>query len=494
MVRDIQSTLDFSEDPQAISTIRERGDRYEAALLFSAIGDALGWPIEFLKVDSKLRFELPIKNYVGWNKRVGGLWWGYPDRIEPGQYSDDTQLSLAVARCISDVGAFEPERFAYHELPLWLHYERGGGRSVKAAARALVGPKSDWLRNFYRRNDLDYRMTGANGATMRNLPISLASAANENRVITDSILNTLITHGHPRALTGTVLYGLAIRYAILYQEIKLETMLEYLSSSLATIWQTIRKDSRINDWIMEWETHARSESGTFKLNLEKTITEAGLYLRNIEKYIDRDPKEYYSTIGALDPMTKGSALSTICAAIYLFFKYNEHSDEALITSANLLGSDTDTISSFVGALFGASQGPSAIPSQLEQQLQDHEYILKVGRRLHAIGSGKLGNTSSSGSKINRRDAYMSIIAWEIGLHEMFWDAIQEGGVVVHPALGRGTIVRKKIEKLRREGYDAKLMHVQFDCGQSCVFHSRVTDKNYVMDSLAEDISRSLRQS
>jgi len=495
--REIQSTLDFPEETQVVSTIRERVDRYEAAFLLSAIGDALGWPTEFLTVDkshkNKTQFDLPIKDYVSWTKRVGGHWWGYADEIEPGQYSDDTQLSLAIARCIGDTGAFEPARFAYYELPLWLNYQRGGGRSVKAAARGLVGPKSDWLKNFYKGNELDYRTTGANGAAMRNLPIALASAGSETQVITDSVLNTLITHGHPRALVGSVLFGLAVRYAVLAKEVERAAMLEYLDSSLAGMWQDLTENPRIREWSGEWERRGNSPPGAFESLFGRTITETSDFLGQIQKYIDREPKEYYSIVGALDPRTKGSAISTVCAALYVFFRHNEDSDEALVTSANLLGSDTDTISSFVGALFGSQQGLSAIPPRFEKQIQDREYIVKVARRLHAISSATLGNKASQKSQLKRRDTYVSILAWEIGLHEMFWDAIQEGGVIVHPTLGRGRITRKIVERINREGYDAKLMHVLFDSGQSCVFHSRVKTNGDVLDSLAQEVATTLRQ-
>ena len=108
-------------------------DRFEGALLCSTVGDALGWPTEFLKPTNghKPQFRLPVKDFVSWEKLVGGKWWGYDERIGQGEYSDDTQLTLAVARSIAETGQFEPGRFAYEELPLWLQYERGGGKSVK---------------------------------------------------------------------------------------------------------------------------------------------------------------------------------------------------------------------------------------------------------------------------------------------------------------------------------------------------------------------------
>jgi hypothetical protein len=87
---------------------------------------------------------------------------------------------------------------------------------------------------------------------------------------------------------------------------------------------------------------------------------------------------------------------------------------------------------------------------------------------------------------------MSIMAWEIGLHEMFWDALDVGAGVVHPTIGQGTIVRKDVREIPREGYVAKLIKVAFDCGQSCVFHSRVENNLIVSESLSLDLEKALR--
>ena len=96
------------------------------------------------------------------------------------------------------------------------------------------------------------------------------------------------------------------------------------------------------------------------------------------------------------------------------------------------------------------------------------------------------------SMVQRTDASFRILAWEIGLHEMFWDALREGGIVVHPTLGRGVITKQDIKPVKRDGYVAKLIHVKFDCGQSCVFHSRVEQNEKILESLAEEVTRALQ--
>jgi hypothetical protein len=64
-------------------------------------------------------------------------------------------------------------------------------------------------------------------------------------------------------------------------------------------------------------------------------------------------------------------------------------------------------------------------------------------------------------------------------------------MVVHPTLGKGTITGKDVRPIARAGYVSKLIHVRFDSGQSCVFHSRVEHDVRVSESLAEDIQEAL---
>jgi ADP-ribosylglycohydrolase len=468
-------------------------DRFQGAMVCSAVGDALGWPTEFLKEKGtrKPPFELPVRDFIKWEKLVGGRWWGYRDTIGPGEYSDDTQLTLAMARSISSTGDFEPERFAYSEFPLWLHYERGGGRSIKTAARTLIHRKNDWVHNFYKRGNVDYRSAGANGAAMRNLPIALVSYGDNRRLIRDSFFNAIISHGHPRAILGTILLGLAVHYALSDESTAAASMIQFLRSHIEDAGRDVAGNECISSWIEAWEKKGETEGGAFKTAFSETRKEAHQYLAAILEFIDKPAKDYYTFVGALDPSTKGSGIATICAAIYLFLRHRDKPTEPVYSAANQLGSDTDTIACFAGALAGARYGKDAVPRHLWEKIQDREYLVKTASRLHAIASSEVADHAAVDTPLQQQDAYLRILAWEIGLHEMFWDAIDIGGAVVHPTLGRGTIKGKEVRDIAREGYVAKLIRINFDCGQSCIFHSRVENNEKVSESLGKDVEKAL---
>src|SRR5215213_2029948 len=68
-------------------------DRYAGCLLGLACGDALGGPVEF-----ESRSEIERRYSGGLREFVGGGWL----HLAPGEITDDTQMTLALARSLAD--------------------------------------------------------------------------------------------------------------------------------------------------------------------------------------------------------------------------------------------------------------------------------------------------------------------------------------------------------------------------------------------------------
>lgn len=241
----------------------------------------------------------------------------------------------------------------------------------------------------------------------------------------------------------------------------------------------------------EWNRRANSK-GDFEREMKATITEADSYIREMHSLINADHKKFYARVGALTPQMKGSGLSTVLVGAYMFARFYDEPEQAIIEAINTLGSDTDTIAYFIGGLFGAHFGIDAIPEQWLSRLQDRDYFKKLSGRLHDILSGKSLEGCVSSSHFNRHSALTMLFAWEFGLHELFWEAIEEKSSVIHPALGRGIIKHKEIKPLaNKQGFVAKLIEVDFDCGQSCTFHSRVSEEGGISESSAPNLGKVL---
>jgi len=459
--------------------------KYKYAFLLSAVGDSLGWPLEF----SKRKKSKIVETFYPWKKTIGGKWWGYIDEIKAGEYSDDTQLNLAVARAINSKGEFDPEYFAYLELPLWLGYERGGGTSLKTAAKNLLKKKFLWNSNFYKTSRANYFLAGANGSAMRNLPIALLGINNEKKFTIDSFKNAIITHGHPRAIVGSLLIGSTIIFFLKKKEIKLNEYLDYIRDILNNSLETAKKDKIITNWI----TYV-NKCGAFNTKYKETIKEAEHFLLNIKKYLTKEDPEFYEFTKAFKREFKGSGITTTVVAIYMAIKYLEKPYGAIIKSINMLGSDTDTIGNFVGSILGAYYGEKLKESQLYElilQIQDKKYFETIAEMLFKILNKNLNVTE--GSKISKHEALLRILAWEIGLHEMFWEALKEGDTVIHPTLGKGIISKKYIQKIRRrEDYLAKIFRITFQSGQTAYFHSRVSKEGFVKQSMSEEIQKFIK--
>ena len=375
--------------------------KYKGSIKLSAIGDALGWITEFEKSQQSLKEKFGterIENFYTWKKTVGGRFYGFIDTIKAGSYSDDTQLLLAVARSIKKDGNLDHNYFAKIELANWLDYARGGGRTVKTAADKISRKSTKWFNNFYNfkvnGENYDYKQSGANGAAMRVLPIALANLGNTEKIKEEIFCNSIITHGHPRAILGAMLYGYAVNQIIVYrpEDFNWENYITQIGLDFPKKFElSFVNKIEIREWLKEWN---KSSNKTFESVYAETITETQNQLRFIYQSIKQNTpvQETLKKIGCFDPTTKGSGIATVVAGIYLATKFHDKPLEAVIQSVNALGSDTDSIAAFTGGLVGALHGHSIIPDRWKT-VQDIEYLDKVAERLLAISEDSLEENS-----------------------------------------------------------------------------------------------------
>lgn len=367
--------------------------KYKGSLKLSAIGDALGWMTEFAESRAKLKSRFGtdyIENYYSWSKRTGGRFYGYIDNIALGSYSDDTQMSLCVARCIKNGGFVDNDRFADVEMRDWMMYQRGAGHTVKTAAKNLQKRSVHWYNNFYKDNTTDYLQAGANGAAMRMLPIALTNIGDDEECMRQIFLNSIITHGHPRAIIGAMLYGYVASHIITLQpeyfswESFLTNIGQHFPSAIAL--KSLKSDNIIMSWIDNWNAGDLSFEDVYC----QTQDEVVVLLREIFlalKY-EQDDESVLTKLGCYAKETKGSGTSTVAAGIYLALKYAAKPQTAILCAVNSIGTDTDSIAAFVGGMLGALHGKNVIPSKW-QDLQDSKYIEGLAERLLAVTNGNV---------------------------------------------------------------------------------------------------------
>ena len=449
--------------------------KYKGSIKLSAIGDALGWITEFEKSQQSLKEKFgteKIENFYTWKKTVGGRFYGFIDTIKAGSYSDDTQLLLAVARSIKKGGNLDHNYFAKTELANWLDYARGGGRTVKTAANKISRKSINWFNNFYsfkvNGENYDYKQSGANGAAMRILPIALANLGNTEKIKEEIFCNSIITHGHPRAILGAMLYGYAVNQIIVFrpEDFNWENYLTQIGLDFPKKFElSFTNKMEIREWIKEWN---KSSTKTFESVYAETIIETQNQLRFVFQSIKQNSpvQDTLKKMGCFDQATKGSGIVTTIAGIYLATKFHDKPLEAIIESVNALGSDTDSIAAFTGGLIGALHGHSIIPEKWKS-VQDIDYLDKIAERLLAISEDRLEESSLP-----------TILNLKL-LNSPKKDDFKLDEPVEFIPLGKGKITFIDRQNTLTKGKYNLLLEAVFDNGQSILVSKLFDDQNYI---------------
>lgn len=367
--------------------------------LAAAAGDALGWPFEGRarksQDPSRSGSTRPLAEMERWT-RSGSRSQPYREPIEAGDYSDDTQLLLSSARSILR-GLAWWEHFALVELPFWLSYERGGGGATKRAAQAWLAGKPPWEIKQHRRK---YFEAGGNGVAMRILPHVLHCYSSEDAcaAVADIVANGVCTHGHPRALVGALLHGMA-----LWLSLKQEEMLEFGALTRA-VYQGFPEWAKLTNLPIQWERcFSSTELRDYRQLWDKTIDECMALIEISEEALRLGPlsagPETLYKMGALSPKTNGSGTITAAAALFLASRYAATPLQGLQVAATASGADTDTMASMCGSILGAIHGAEWL-GHFATSVQDSRYIRTIAEKL-VTESGMSGNGTEM--RVTKRD-------------------------------------------------------------------------------------------
>ncbi len=168
-----------------------------AAFLGMAIGDALGATTEFMTPGE-------IRAKFGVHRKIAGGGWL---RLKAGEVTDDTQMSLCIARAVLRCGGWNLRAVA-EEFTAWL---KGNPPDVGATCR---------------RGIRDYILTGrleapfnewdaGNGAVMRMAPVALLTLGDEAMLGRCALAQARLTHNHPLSDAACLTVGRMIQQAIL---------------------------------------------------------------------------------------------------------------------------------------------------------------------------------------------------------------------------------------------------------------------------------------
>ena len=298
--------------------------KFKGCLLGAAIGDALGMPNESTSPNlkkMKYGYRRPYKNHPN-------------EGLNPGQYTDDTQVMILVATLLAD-GKFNEERYstALREL-----YNQGKLRFPDGSVSAVC-------EHTIREN---IPQKGVKSTTSGCLPLAIPfglTFPDMNEGCERAVRACNVTHTHPAAHAA-------------------------VSTVVTLIYHTLH------------ETPDPVEKA-----LEKAKVEDEVLGGKIKKALAMEKEGMDTETALLKIGNDVSVFQTLPIAIFLIKRYSHPSD--LFTVAANVGGNTDTIGLICGAYLGAAKGIDSLPADLLEGLEDKQRIELLGQRLHALYLRKL---------------------------------------------------------------------------------------------------------
>jgi ADP-ribosylglycohydrolase len=294
-----------------------------ATLVGCAIGDALGNPFEMKPMASPL-----LKEWDGFFKEGGTFWKG-----EPGQYTDDTLMTIALASSILEKQGFDPE----HTAKMYLEwYKTGNTRGIgTTTAGAMMHLKigASWQESGATHNH-DGRPTGGNGTAMRVSPIGLWYRKDPKGLLESAMLDASITHNSFEPKMGSVAVALGV--ALLANE------------------TCPRKDltAEVADVVADSEVKKK--------------------LLLAQELID-DEVEHFEALAKLG--SGGYVPETVGAAFYCVGVTNSFRDAVVL--AVKAGGDTDTTAAVAGALAGTYYGLDDIDPEYKDKVENFRLLQQL---------------------------------------------------------------------------------------------------------------------
>lgn len=289
-------------------------------LLGTAVGDALGVPFETMLINNEKLVEWDGVTFIG----------SPHHHLLPGQYSDDTQMSLMVAESLIDNSGFNPDDLSARYVD-WIASgrARGYGKTTLRAVQNLQAGKH-W-------SESGIAGSYGNGTAMRSAPFGVYFRNDIQSLVAICKIDSAITHASEDAEAGSIAIALAAAHAV---NNDMENLLERISEKLP--------DSKVKGLVYSLDSLINSDKIT--------------------------PRQALAVLG-----TKANVKETVPAALYCFLKFDNYYDAIL--AAIRAGGDTDTTAAIVGALFGAKLGMKAIDTSF-YSVEDFDKLVELDSKLY----------------------------------------------------------------------------------------------------------------
>lgn len=303
-------------------------DRFRGALLGCAVGDALGAPLEGMSRGAIAEMHGEVTDYLD-------------ARFGRGRITDDTQMTVALAQSITEIGRFEVTHTAF-KFARWIEASdsgvkeaRGVGMACAVACRRLAsgaGPEESAVES------------AGCGSAMRAGPVGLRYCDDPAGLFDASLRQSGITHRHPEAAAGAAAIAMAVALGV--------------------------RDGGDLD-----RAGFIRELAQFVERADRGMSSR---IAGLADYLDASPEEGFAYTGV-----GGYVMQTVPAALFAFIRTPYDFRSTVVTAVNA-GGDTDSIGAMAGAVSGAFNGERAIPAGWKEGVEGADYLRSLAFRLHTL--------------------------------------------------------------------------------------------------------------
>ena len=298
-------------------------EQAQAILFGLALGDALGWPVEFGGVE-----------YIRYAYGPSGV----QEPPDPALYTDDTQMTVALTEGLLAAGLNASLDEQMEAIGRWfVGWMHSPENNRDPGSTCLAG-----VRRF--ESGLPWREAGIAeskgcGSAMRMATIGYLYQHDETRLRQVAVASGVITHRHPAAIAASIAGAYLVKLAL-----EGVPVTEYLQRVMA-----------------------------FTDGVSEEFDAAILRVGHVMGWTNEE--------AALDHIGEGwTGEEAIALALYCILRYPDDYVSCVRRGANSEG-DSDSIACIAGGIMGARMGLDAIPAGWRARCEKREYLTELGARM-----------------------------------------------------------------------------------------------------------------
>lgn len=313
---------------------------------------------------------------------------------------------------------------------------------------------------------------------LRRLPHVVFRGDDRRELIRDVIMNSICTHGHPRAIVGALLHALALQNLFVrsstleYGELIASMIEETHELSFQNLGYAFEREFLRN---VENHTPIADFAHTWDTTIKEMLDMLDQALQETRKGALAAEGDYLKRIGALETKTNGAGTVSAAAAIFLTARYAVDPLAGLKSVVRIRGLDTDTVGSMVCSLLATINGEAWLSGEAVR-LQDFDYIRGLADTLLSYAESASGSPSASFDVPPRKAPRINL--------EHLLENVSVGSSVEIPLIGSGTVTRLSEQKDRHHRTVAHMYVVRVFDGQTVYLRAKL--KSPPVRDLPED--------